>query len=105
MTVISRRNTHKRKLDSEFAMARRALRGIQTMIDMLVERAHHLEREYARALYKSGRATTHDSREVIAQDILRGRAAADPKQRRNHSRHRLTSRIVKALNLKHPVIR
>jgi len=54
-------------IEAQFAMAERVLSGLNKTIDAQLDRARDLEVEHARSLYKSGRASVRDGREVIEE--------------------------------------
>jgi len=53
--------------DSNIALTARILKGLNKSIEELDRRAQDIEVEHALALYKSGKATLQDGKEVIAQ--------------------------------------
>jgi hypothetical protein len=57
-------------IEAQLALAERVLRGINKSIDVQIQRAQDLEVERALALYKSGKATLQDGKEVIEQARL-----------------------------------
>jgi uncharacterized coiled-coil protein SlyX len=54
-------------IEAQFAMAERVLTGLNKTIDAQLDRARDLEVEHARALYKSGKATVRNGREIIEE--------------------------------------
>jgi hypothetical protein len=57
----------KQSVEAQLALAERVLKGVNRTIDEQIQRAQDLEVEHALTLYKCGKATLLDGKEVIKQ--------------------------------------
>ena len=67
MSKTATHKVRKQSIEAQFALAERVIRNLHQSIDEQIERAQDLEVQRAMALYKSGKATLRDWKQMMAK--------------------------------------